>query len=45
MPDYALMNHCLYEGKAKDVEQTDDAMPWPRAARPRRCSRRASSPA
>ena len=21
MPDYALMNQCLYEGKAKDVEQ------------------------
>src|SRR3954467_9904627 len=27
MPDYALMNQCLYEGKAKDVEQmTKDAL-------------------
>ena len=27
MPDYALMNQCLYEGKAKDVEQmTRDAL-------------------
>ena len=21
MPDYALMNQCLYEGKAKEIEQ------------------------
>ena len=27
MPDYALMNQCLYEGKAKEVEQmTKDAL-------------------
>jgi 5-methyltetrahydrofolate--homocysteine methyltransferase len=27
MPDYALMNQCIYEGKAKDVEQmTKDAL-------------------
>ena len=27
MPDYALMNQCLYEGKAKEVEQmTRDAL-------------------
>ena len=27
MPDYALMNQCLYEGKAKEVEQmTNDAL-------------------
>jgi len=27
MPDYALMNQCLYEGKAKEVEQmTTDAL-------------------
>ena len=27
MPDYALMNQCLYEGKAKEVEQmTVDAL-------------------
>jgi 5-methyltetrahydrofolate--homocysteine methyltransferase len=25
MPDYALMNQCLYEGKAKDVEQMTQA--------------------
>src|ERR1035438_9628218 len=27
MPDYALMNQCLFEGKAKEVEQmTKDAL-------------------
>src|SRR5262245_23233250 len=27
MPDYAVMNQCLYEGKAKEVEQmTKDAL-------------------
>src|SRR6267142_2212698 len=27
MPDYAFMNQCLYEGKAKEVEQmTKDAL-------------------
>ena len=27
MPDYALMNQCLYEGKAKEVGQmTQDAL-------------------
>ena len=27
MPDYALMNQCVYEGKAKEVEQmTQDAL-------------------
>src|SRR6187399_3578047 len=27
MPDYALMNQCIYEGKAKEVEQmTKDAL-------------------
>ena len=27
MPDYALMHQCLYEGKAKEVEQmTKDAL-------------------
>ena len=27
MPDYAYMNQCLYEGKAKEVEQmTKDAL-------------------
>jgi 5-methyltetrahydrofolate--homocysteine methyltransferase len=25
MPDYALMNQCLYEGKAKEVEQMTQA--------------------
>ncbi len=33
MPDYALMNQCLYEGKAKDVEQmTRDALAEGRSA-------------
>ncbi len=33
MPDYALMNQCLYEGKAKDVEQmTRDALAAGRSA-------------
>jgi len=33
MPDYALMNQCLYEGKAKDVEQmTRDALAEGRTA-------------
>src|ERR1051326_7960158 len=32
MPDYALMNQCLYEGKAKEVEQmTKDALAEGRA--------------
>ena len=25
MPDYALMNQCLYEGKAKEVEEMTKA--------------------
>ena len=34
MPDYALMNQCLYEGKAKDVEQmTRDALAEGRPAK------------
>src|SRR5580692_4314526 len=33
MPDYALMNQCLYEGKAKEVEQmTRDALAEGRSA-------------
>ena len=33
MPDYALMNQCLYEGKAKEVEQmTKDALAEGRSA-------------
>ena len=33
MPDYALMNQCLYEGKAKEVEQmTKDALAEGRTA-------------
>jgi 5-methyltetrahydrofolate--homocysteine methyltransferase len=33
MPDYALMNQCLYEGKAKEVEQmTRDALAAGRTA-------------
>ncbi len=33
MPDYALMNQCLYEGKARDVEQmTRDALAAGRTA-------------
>ena len=33
MVDYALMNQCLYEGKAKEVEQmTNDALAEGRAA-------------
>src|SRR2546425_1705410 len=33
MPDYALMNQCLYEGKAKEVEQmTRDALAQGRTA-------------
>ncbi len=33
MPDYALMNQCLYEGKAKEVEQmTHDALAEGRTA-------------
>jgi 5-methyltetrahydrofolate--homocysteine methyltransferase len=33
MPDYALMNQCLYEGKAKEVEQlTKDALAQGRTA-------------
>ena len=33
MPDYALMNQCLYEGKAKEVEQmTKDALAAGRTA-------------
>ena len=33
MPDYALMNQCLYEGKAKEVEQmTQDALAEGRSA-------------
>lgn len=33
MPDYALMNQCLYEGKAKEVEQlTRDALAEGRTA-------------
>ena len=45
MPDYALMNQYLYEGKAKEVEQmTKDALAegrhCPGGARPK-----ASSPA
>ena len=31
MPDYALMNQCLYEGKAKDVERMTRE-PSPKAA-------------
>ena len=27
MPDYALMNQCLYEGKAKEVEQMTQGCP------------------
>ena len=34
MPDYALLNQCLYEGKAKDVERmTADALAEGRSAR------------
>ncbi len=34
MPDYALMNQCLYEGKAKEVEQmTKDALAEGRSVR------------
>ncbi len=44
MPDYALMNQSLYEGKAKDVEQmTRDALADGRPAR--KSSPMASSPA
>ena len=44
MPDYALMNQCLYEGKAKEVEQmTKDALAEGRTAQ--EFCRRASSPA
>lgn len=25
MPDYALLNQCIYEGKAKEVEQLTQA--------------------
>src|SRR3984957_1000566 len=33
MPDYALMNQCIYEGKAKEVEQmTKDALAEGRSA-------------
>src|SRR5512143_1841455 len=33
MPDYALMNQCLYEGKAKEVEQmTKEALAEGRSA-------------
>src|SRR6266581_8939110 len=33
MPDYALMNQCLYEGKAKEIEQiTKDALAEGRTA-------------
>ena len=44
MPDYALMNQYLYEGKAKEVEQmTKDALA--EGGRSRRSSPKASSPA
>src|SRR5260370_41481142 len=34
MPDYALMNQCLYEGKAKEVKQmTKDALAEGRSVR------------
>lgn len=34
MPDYALMNQCLYEGKAKEIEQmTKDSLAEGRSAR------------